>query len=64
MGVRHVYDNHFKALDQQSKSLLALAAVPALTLGLVVKDGAWCVALEAALGLVIEIMDGDFDHQV
>ena len=56
-------DHCSELTEQQSENFFALGFGPAATLGVVMEDGAGGAALEAAPGLVIELMDGGFHRQ-
>jgi len=62
-AVRRVSDHRSELLEQQPKNVMALAYGPVPVLGVVVKDGAGGAALEAAPGLVVEIVGGEFHQQ-
>ena len=62
-AVRRVSDHRSELLEQQPKNFLALGFGPAQALGGVMEDGAGGAAVEAAPGLVIEIVGRDFGGQ-
>ena len=63
MAVRRVSGRYSEVMEQQPENGLALAPGPAQALSGVVEDGTGAAALEAAAGLVIEFVRGQFDGQ-